>query len=82
MMFKVIEFDRDNKRILVSHTRYLEDKKRAADNVERKAKRAERDKSRVELKKHQSKIEKSTLGDMDVFSQLKQQLKDNDTDNK
>ena len=78
MMFKVIEFNRDDKRILVSHTRYLEDLKRDAERAERLAKRAEREKSRAELKQHQSKIEKSTLGDMDIFSQLKEQLKDNE----
>lgn len=78
LMFKVIEFNRDDKRILVSHTRYNDDLKRKEVDQERQAKRAERDVTRAELKKQQSKIEKSTLGDMDAFSQLKEQLKENE----
>ena len=82
LMFKVLEFNRDDKRILVSHLRYLDDLKRDADFAERQAKRAEREKARAEIQKQQQKIEKSTLGDMDVFSQLKEQLKETDDDNK
>lgn len=78
LMFKVIEFNRDDKRILVSHTRYIDDLKRKEVDQERQSKRAERDQTRAELKKQQSKIEKSTLGDMDAFSQLKEQLKENE----
>ena len=58
MTFKVLEFNRDDKRILVSHTRYLEDLKRAAANEERDAKRTERTKSRKAVEDQQSKIEK------------------------
>lgn len=74
LMFKVIEFNRDDKRILVSHLRYGEDLRRKADDVERANRRSERAKARKDIEQHQSSIEKSTLGDMDVFSQLKQQL--------
>ncbi|MFK7946133.1 MAG: 30S ribosomal protein S1 [Saprospiraceae bacterium] len=78
LTFKVLEFNRDDKRILVSHTRYLDDLRRAAANEERVAKRSERNKARKAVKDQQSKIEKTTLGDLDVFSQLKNQLSDND----
>jgi small subunit ribosomal protein S1 len=80
LMFKVIEFNRDDKRILVSHLRYLDDQKRQAEDAERANRRSERAKARKEIEKHQSTIEKSTLGDMDVFSQLKDQLKEEDMD--
>jgi small subunit ribosomal protein S1 len=76
MMFKVIEFNRDDKRILVSHTRYLDDLRRKEKDAERDARRAEREKTRAEIKKQQSKVEKSTLGDLDALTQLKEQLKD------
>jgi small subunit ribosomal protein S1 len=79
LTFKVLEFNRDDKRILVSHTRYLEDLKRAAANEERDAKRTERTKSRKAIDDQQSKIEKTTLGDLDIFSQLKDQLSDSDS---
>jgi small subunit ribosomal protein S1 len=75
---KVLEFNRDDKRILVSHTRYLEDLKREANKEEREAKRAERKKTTGAVKEAQSKIEKTTLGDLDVFSQLKVQLSEED----
>lgn len=71
---KVIEFNRDDKRILVSHLRYLEDIRREADEQVKQEKDKERDVVRKAVKKTQDKVEKSTLGDLDVFSQLKEQL--------
>jgi small subunit ribosomal protein S1 len=75
---KVIEFNRDDKRILVSHLRYLEDIRREAEEEVRKEKQEERKKTRQAVKKQQANVEKSTLGDLDVFSQIKEQLKDED----
>lgn len=74
LQFKVIEFEREEKRIIVSHTRVIEDHK-----VEEKAK-ATKDKKKVEKKAkdsvrdNNSKVEKSTLGDLDVLSELKAQM--------
>jgi small subunit ribosomal protein S1 len=75
---KVIDFNRDDKRIMVSHLRYLEDIRRDADNQERAARNEERKETRKAVKKTQSSLERDTLGDLDVFSQLKEQLKDED----
>ncbi|MFK7984349.1 MAG: 30S ribosomal protein S1 [Saprospiraceae bacterium] len=72
---KVIEFNRDDKRILVSHLRYLEDIQREADDQVRQEKVKERKQTTQAVKKVQTNVEKSTLGDLDVFSQLKDQLK-------
>lgn len=71
---KVIEFNRDDKRILVSHLRYLEDIRREADEAVRKEKDEEKQQTRSAVKKTQDNVERSTLGDLDVFSQLKEQL--------
>lgn len=71
---KVIEFNRDDKRILVSHLRYLEDIRREADETVRQEKDQEREVTRKAIKKTQSNVEKSTLGDLDVFSELKERL--------
>ncbi|RMD68098.1 MAG: 30S ribosomal protein S1, partial [Bacteroidetes bacterium] len=71
---KVIEFNRDDKRILVSHLRYLEDIKKAAIEEEKTTKRKEKEEVRQVVKKKAQQIEKETLGDLDVFSQLKEQL--------
>jgi small subunit ribosomal protein S1 len=76
LMFKVIEFNRDDKRLLVSHTRYVEDTKKGEENAERVAKNAEHDAARSALKATQDKVEKTTLGDMDALMQLKEQLGD------
>lgn len=71
---KVIEFNRDDKRILVSHLRYLEDIRREADETVKKERTEENNKTRSAVKKQQDSVEKSTLGDLDIFSQLKEQL--------
>lgn len=78
LMFKVIEFNRDDKRILVSHSRYYSDAKRDADDVDRENKRNNRKKAKEEMQKQNSKIEKSTLGDSIDFSALKKQIEDSD----
>lgn len=74
LTFKVIEFNRDDKRIIVSHLRYNEDIQREADDTIRTERRVQREETRKAVTKTQSKIEKATMGDLDVFSQLKQQL--------
>ncbi len=79
LTFKVIEFNRDDKRIIVSHSRYLEDIQREATDSVRKEKRQVQEKTRQAVKTQQSKMERTTLGELDVFSQLKQQLAGNTT---
>jgi len=76
---KVIEFNRDDKRILVSHLRYLDDIRRDADETVKKDKQQQRTKTRNHVKTTQSKVERTTLGEMDVFSQLRGQI---EADNK
>jgi small subunit ribosomal protein S1 len=79
---KVIEFNRDDKRILVSHLRYLEDIRREADEQVKKERTEERKRTTQAVKKQQSTLERDTLGDLGVFSQLKEQLAENDDENK
>lgn len=71
---KVIEFNRDDKRILVSHLRYLEDIKKEADETVRRDRDVAEDQTRKAVKETQAKVEKSTLGDMDVFANLKKEF--------
>jgi small subunit ribosomal protein S1 len=47
LTFKVIEFNRDDKRIIVSHTRYLEDIRKEADQIVQ----SEKTKEKEEVKK-------------------------------
>ena len=71
---KVIEFNRDDKRIVVSHSRYVDDIKRKADDDVRRARGEEVRQTRKSIKTQKSKLERTTLGELDVFSQLKDQL--------
>ena len=73
---KVIEFNRDDKRILVSHIRYLEDITREATDSVRKEKSDERKTTRQAVQRTNSGAERTTLGELGVFSQLKEQLKE------
>ena len=72
--FKVIEFSKDNKKIILSHTRMFEEdpreaKVREADKVKKDAKKAKRS-----VKKVTEKLEKTTFGDLDVLADLKTDL--------
>ena len=78
MTFKVIEFNRDDKRIMVSHLRYLDDIRREGEEEVREQRRVERRETVSNIKKTQQSVERSTLGDLDVFSQLKDQLSGGD----
>jgi small subunit ribosomal protein S1 len=75
---KVIEFNRDDKRILVSHSRYLEDIRREAEDEVKAEKVKEVKETRKAVKKTQSSVERSTLGDLDALAALKDQLEGGD----
>jgi len=75
---KVIEFNRDEKRILVSHLRYLEDINKEADEKVKEEKAKERAEIQKVVKKTQSSVEKSTLGDLADFTELKEKIQDSD----
>ncbi len=68
---KVIEFNRDDKRIMVSHLRYLDDIRREAAGEERKEQDRERKETRQAVKKTQSSVQQTTLGDLSAFADLK-----------
>jgi small subunit ribosomal protein S1 len=72
--FKVIEFDRKDKKLILSHTRHWEDLNREKDGEERKEKSKERKKTKDVVKNVNKQVEKTTLGDLDVLSNLKQKM--------
>jgi len=78
---KVIEFNRDDKRILVSHLRYLEDIRREADEQVKRERDTDRQNTRQAVKKQQSTIERTTLGELDDLAQLKEQFEQKDKEN-
>jgi len=74
LTFKVLEFNRDDKRILVSHTRYLDAIKREAGEIVEETKRKEKKVTRKFVEKQNSKTEITTLGEIEGFGDLKKQL--------
>ncbi len=72
--FMVIEFDRNEKRIVLSHTRIWEQVKADEKNAERKEARSESDKARKAVKSIQAKVEKPTLGDLGALAGIKEKL--------
>ena len=74
LQFKVIEFNKDSKRIILSHSRIFEDEQRSERNEARKAKRAAGNNRREEAPLATPTIEKTTLGDLEALAALKEQL--------
>ncbi len=72
--FMVIEFDRNEKRIVVSHARIWEQVKIEEKDAQRKEARAEADVTKKAVKNLQSKVEKPTLGDLGALAQIKERL--------
>ncbi|HLP21032.1 MAG TPA: 30S ribosomal protein S1 [Chitinophagales bacterium] len=80
--FKVIEFNRNDKRILVSHARIWEEAKNIAIEGEKNEKKAEREKTQKTVKAMQKSVEKTTLGDLSALSELKEKMDSQDAANK
>ncbi len=73
--FKVIEFNKDSKRIILSHSRTFEDDNRAEKaNAERKSKRAAAKKQEETPAAATTPLEKTTLGDLEALAALKEKL--------
>lgn len=72
--FMVIEFDRNEKRIVISHTRIWEQGKMEEAEAAKKEARVESDKTKKAVKNIQSKVEKATLGDLGVLADLKKKM--------
>ncbi|MCM1456773.1 MAG: 30S ribosomal protein S1 [Lachnoclostridium sp.] len=70
--FKVIEFNKDSKRIILSHSRIFEDVARAEKTAERAAKKPRQPKR--EETAAAPAIEKTTLGDLEALAALKEKL--------
>ena len=74
--FMVIEFDRNEKRILLSHTRIWEQSKMEEKEAAKKDARVESEKTKKAVKNIQSKVEKATLGDLGALAEIKAKLKE------
>ena len=77
--FKVIEFNKSAKRIIVSHSRVYEDVRRAEDSAKRKSQGRS---SKKAVKSVNDNIEKTTLGDISELAALKSQMEANEKKDK
>jgi Ribosomal protein S1 len=82
--FKVIEFNKDSKRIILSHSRIFEDEQRAEAKKEAIAAGAEKKPARSKAKKEkedlpsQPAMEKTTLGDISGLAELKEKMEESE----
>jgi len=74
LQFKVIEFNKDSKRIILSHSRIFEDIAKAEAKAEKKAARKATAKKEKEEPVIQNQAASTTLGDIDALAALKEQL--------
>ena len=74
LQFKVIEFNKDSKRIILSHSRIFEDIAKAEAKAEKKAARKANAKKEKEEPVIQNQTASTTLGDIDALAALKEQL--------
>ena len=72
--FKVVEFSKATKRIILSHTRLHEDVKRAEAQAEIAEKKRADEAAKDSVKKLNASIEKTTLGDISGLAELKAKM--------
>ena len=71
--FKVIEFSKSNKKIILSHSRIFEDVKRESDDSKKKS---EDNSTRKGVKQLKDNMEKTTLGDISELAALKTEMEE------
>ena len=72
--FKVIEFSKDNKKIILSHTRLFEEDARVTRARDQRKGEKDTRATQRSVKKISEKLEKTTLGDLDVLANLKSEI--------
>ena len=72
--FKVIEFSKENKKIILSHSRIWEDKVAVEREAEVEAKDKAAKSTKRAVKQINDNVERTTLGDLDVFAELKEKM--------
>ncbi len=72
--FMILEFDRNERRILVSHTKVWEQVLEEEKETARKEAGVEAENTKKAVKNIQSKVEKATLGDIGALADLKRKM--------
>ncbi len=74
--FKVVEFSKATKRIILSHTRIYSEERRTEENRERAERKSVNDATKSSIKKLNAQSEKTTLGDISGLAALKAQMEE------
>ena len=74
--FKVLEFSKATKRILLSHTRIFEEVKKQEAQAEKNDRRKADDAAKESVKKINASVEKTTLGDISSLAELKARMEE------
>ena len=72
--FEVIEFSKDSKRIIVSHTNIWKGAERAKNDADDKSREKSRKNNSKTVKKINNSSEKTTLGELDALTELRAQF--------
>lgn len=80
MDFKVIEFNKKSRRIIVSHSRTFEDVRREGERAEQEARRANTEQTKSTVRRINSQQERTTLGDISDLAKLKETMEQAEQD--
>lgn len=78
--FKILEFSKDTKKIIVSHTKTWDNTPEKGEETENK--KAEKAAEKKVVKKVKENVEKTTLGDISALSDLKSEMEENERNKK
>ncbi len=76
--FKILEFNKEGKKIIVSHSKINEEVTAAEKAAVASEKKSAGDEEKKAVKKVKDSVEKTTLGDMDVLSNLKADMEESE----
>jgi small subunit ribosomal protein S1 len=76
--FKVLEFSKDSKKIIVSHARLNEEKVAEERTAKNEEKKAEANDTKKAVKKVKDSMEKTTLGDVSGLAALKSEMEESE----
>jgi len=78
--FKVIEFSKENKKIIVSHSKIAQDLVSSEKSAEKSDQKSKEKVTKKAVKKIKDNLEKTTLGDLDVLANLKADMDQTERD--
>ncbi|MBL7906729.1 MAG: 30S ribosomal protein S1 [Bacteroidales bacterium] len=76
--FKVIEFSKDNKKIILSHSRIFQDAAATEKVKENASKESAENSTKRAVKKIKDNLEKTTLGDLEALANLKSDMEESE----